>query len=482
MQLNDTSLLTTAAYINGEWNAGVEQFSVFNPATGECVAKVADLSGAEAEQAIVAAHAAQQQWRQVSALERSNILWKLYELLLQHQEDLAKILTAEQGKPLAEAKGEIAYGAAYFRWFAEQARQIQGDVIHLPQADRRGIVLHQPVGVVAAITPWNFPNAMAARKLAPALAAGCSLVLKPAEATPLSALALAVLAERAGVPAGVFNVVTGLQAAVIGQQFSTHTLVRKITFTGSTAVGQTLLQQAASTMKRTSMELGGNAPILVFADADLDKAVQGTIAAKFRASGQTCICVNRVLVEASVYQPFMEKLLDATRVLKVGNGVHSNVDIGPLINQRALTAVHQKVEMAIEQGARLLLGGQPSVLGGLFYEPTVLADVQPQMAVWQQEIFGPVLPVMAFTTEAQAVALANDTDAGLAAYVYTQNMSRCWRLGETLDFGMVGMNETAISSEQIPFGGMKHSGHGREGSQYGLAEYLDTKYLCLGGL
>lgn len=482
MQLQNAELWRTDALIQGEWTGGSHRFVVDNPATGEVLANVADLGAAETRAAITAAHQALPGWQQYSALERSNVLWRWYELLLENQDDLARLMTAEQGKPLAESRGEIAYGASYVRWFAEEARRIYGDIIPLPQADRRGLVVQQPVGVVAAITPWNFPNAMITRKVAPALAAGCTVVLKPAAETPLSALALAALALQAGVPAGVFNVVTGTDAAAIGAELTSNPLVRKVTFTGSTPVGKLLLQQCASTVKRTSMELGGNAPVIIFDDADLDMAINGTLAAKFRNSGQTCICSNRLLVQAGIYDRFVEKLQQAVQAFRIGNGAEAGVTHGPLISARAAAMVHEKVTEAIHSGAQLRTGGQRSALGECFYEPTILTHVEPSMRVWREEIFGPVAPVMKFSSEAEAIALANDTTAGLAAYLFSQDMGRCWRVSEALQYGMVGVNETAISSEQIPFGGVKESGSGREGSKYGLQDYLSTKYICMGGL
>ncbi|QQD23125.1 succinate-semialdehyde dehydrogenase [Venatoribacter cucullus] len=482
MQLQNSALWRTQALINGEWLAGSRQFAVLNPADGSVLAQVADLGADDTRRAIEAAAAAMPAWQQLPAVQRSNVLWRWYELLLDNQEDLARLMTAEQGKPLAESRGEIAYGASYVRWFAEEARRVYGDIIPLPQADRRGLVIHQPVGVVAAITPWNFPNAMIARKVAPALAAGCAVVLKPAAETPLSALAMAELALQAGVPAGIFNVITATDAPAVGAEMTSNPQVRKVTFTGSTPVGKLLLQQCATTVKRTSMELGGNAPVIIFDDADLDLAINGTLAAKFRNAGQTCICSNRLLVQAGIYPEFVRRLQEAVAAFRVGNGMDEGVTQGPLISPQAVAKVHAKVQAAQAGGAQLVCGGELSPLGEYFYPPTILTGVTPAMAVWQEEIFGPVAPVLKFTTEAEAIALANDTNAGLAAYLFSRDMGRCWRVSEALQYGMVGVNETAISSEQIPFGGVKESGSGREGSKYGLQDYLETKYICMGGL
>lgn len=481
LELQDNCLFRTNAYINGDWVSGEGSFAVTNPATSELVAEVVDCSHANAQHAVAAAESALSPWQRMPANERATILLRWHDLIITHQDDLAAILTLEQGKPLAEAKGEVLYGASYFKWFAEEARRIYGDI--LPSAaDRRSLVIKQPVGVVAAITPWNFPNAMIARKVAPALAAGCSIVIKPAAETPLSALALAELADRAGIPPGVINVLPCHDAEVIGGVFTASPKVKKLTFTGSTPVGKLLLKQCADTVKRTSMELGGNAPIIIFDDADLDQALEGVLASKFRNSGQTCICANRLLVQDGIYDRFVKKLSAAIETFELGNGFDAVVTHGPLITEKALSGVDQLVRDAMEEGARLVTGGKPSALGHCFYEPTLLADVHKDMSIFSQEIFGPVAPVVRFSSETEAIQLANDTEFGLAAYLYTQNLSRVWRVSEALEYGMVGVNETAISSEVIPFGGVKESGHGREGSKYGLDDYLETKYICLGGL
>lgn len=482
MQRFHSSLLRTHNLINGKWVDAPTRFKVDNPATQETLAEVADCTPEQAQQAIDAAYTAFVSWQQVSPLERSNLLWRWYELVMAHQEELAMIMTAEQGKALAESRGEVAYGASYIRWFSEEARRIHGDVIRLPQADRRGIVIHQPVGVVAAITPWNFPNAMITRKVAPALAAGCTVVLKPAAETPLSALALAELALQAGIPAGVFNIINSSDAPTLGKMLSESPKISKLTFTGSTAVGKLLLQQCAPSVKRTSMELGGNAPIIIFDDADIEQAVQGTLAAKFRNSGQTCICANRILVQANIAEEFTQRLCAAVKQFRLGNGAEASTTHGPLISAKAVNSVAEKVNEAVQAGAQVLLGGRPSDLGECFYEPTILSQVSADMRIWRDEIFGPVAPIMTFDTDEEAINAANDTRAGLAAYLYTQNHSRMWKVGEALQYGMVGVNETAISSEMIPFGGVKESGLGREGSRFGLQDYLNIKYLCMGGL
>lgn len=482
MQLNNSSLWRGDCFINGQWQVAAARFDVLNPATQEVLTTVSDATQKETTKAIYAAHKAFASWSKVPALERSNILWRWYELVLANQEDLALLMTLEQGKTLAESRGEIAYGASYIRWFAEEARRIYGDIIPLPQADRRGMVIHQPVGVVAAITPWNFPNAMITRKVAPALAAGCTVVLKPAAETPLSALALAELAQQAGVPAGVFNVIPSTDAKGIGAVLTGSPLVNKVTFTGSTPVGKLLLQQCAASVKRTSMELGGNAPIIVFNDADLDLAIKGTLAAKFRNSGQTCICANRLLVQKDIYPEFLQRLKIEVAAFKLGNGVDKDTTHGPLITAKAAQNVARKVEEAVLAGATIELGGKPSTLGECFYEPTIVTNVNADMRIWSEEIFGPVAPIMQFDSEEEAIKAANNTDAGLAAYAYTQDHGRMWRVSEALQYGMVGINETAISSEMIPFGGVKESGQGREGSSYGLRDYLNIKYICMGGI
>ncbi len=483
MKLSDAALLKTRAYINGQWadaDSG-ETLPVANPATGETIAEVAKCGTAETRRAIEAAEQAQVEWRARSAKERAGILRKWFNLMMEHQEDLAQILTAEQGKPLAEARGEIAYGASYIEWFAEEAKRIYGDTIPQPSDDKRIVVIKQPVGVVACITPWNFPNAMLTRKIAPALAAGCTVVCKPANETPLSAFAFAELAERAGVPAGVINIVAGVTRE-IGAELTSNPIVRKLTFTGSTEVGKLLMEQCAGTVKRTSMELGGNAPFIVFDDADVDEAVKGAIICKFRNAGQTCVCANRILVQEGIYDEFAEKLMEATGALKLGNGVDEGVNMGPLINEGAANDVLGFVEDAVAKGASVATGGGRSDLGVCYLQPTVLTNVSPDMRVFSEEIFGPVAPLFKFSTEGEAVAMANDTEFGLACYFYSRDVGRIWRVSEALEYGIVGINEGVISNEMAPFGGVKESGQGREGSKYGLDDYLEIKYLCMGGI
>lgn len=481
--LKDASLLKTQAYIDGQWVDADDKstFAVTNPATGEVIAQVANMGAAETKRAIEAAEVAMEQWKALPAKERCGVLEKWNDLLLANQEDLAIILTTEQGKTLAEARGEIAYGASYIKWFAEEGKRIYGDI--LPSAnDRRSLVIKQPIGVVAAITPWNFPNGMITRKAAPALAVGCAMVLKPAAETPLSSLALAELAERAGLPKGLLNVVPGLDAPAIGGELTSNKIVKKLTFTGSTPVGKMLMAQCAATGKRTSMELGGNAPVIVFEDADIDLAVQGALAAKYRNSGQTCICANRIMVQESVYDEFVKRFAQHVDQFQIGNGLQDGTTHGPVITEKAIEGIHAKVQNAVAQGATVVTGGNISDKGAQFYEPTILTNVDSSMSVFSEEIFGPVAPIFKFKTEEEALSMANDTDFGLAAYFYTENMGRIFRVGEGLEYGMVGVNETAISSEVIPFGGVKESGQGREGSKYGLDDYLEIKYLCIGGL
>ena len=420
-------------------------------------------------------------WQAVPAKQRAQILRHWFDLMIQHQEDLAMIMTAEQGKPLAESRGEIAYGASYIEWFGEQAKRVDGDVIPAPGSDKRIICIKQPVGVVAAITPWNFPNSMIARKAAPALAAGCTIVIKPASETPLSALAMAELASRAGIPPGAINVVCGSSGA-IGGELTANPLVRKLTFTGSTPVGKMLVEQCAATLKKTSMELGGNAPFIVFEDADLDAAVEGALASKYRNSGQTCVCANRLLVQASIHDAFVEKLVAAAAQMKLGNGMQADTKLGPLVNAKAVNDVDDLVQRSVSAGAQVALGASRSDLGPCFYNPTVLTGVTPGMPVFNTEIFGPVAPIVRFETEAEAIALANDTEFGLASYFYTQDLGRAWRVSEALEYGMVGLNEGIISNEMAPFGGVKESGSGREGSKYGIDDYLEIKYILMGGL
>jgi succinate-semialdehyde dehydrogenase/glutarate-semialdehyde dehydrogenase len=481
--LSDKDLLQSGADINGSWVAAdnAETLEVTNPATGEVIASVASCGTAETRRAIEAAQAAQILWRETSIKERSAILRRWFDLMMAAQEDLAQILTAEMGKPVAEARGEIAYGASYIEWFAEEGKRIYGDVVPHSTADKRLVCIKQPVGVVACITPWNFPNAMLTRKIAPALAAGCTVVCKPANATPLSAYAFAVLAERAGVPAGVINLVTG-RTSEIGKELTSNPIVRKLTFTGSTPVGKQLMAECAATVKRTSMELGGNAPFIVFDDADLDAAVAGAMASKYRASGQTCVCANRMLIQEGIYDRFAEKLAAAVKGLKVGNGVDDGVNIGPLINEQAVDDVMGFVDDAVSKGARVMAGGRRSDLGSCFIEPTILTNVSDDMRVFREEIFGPVAPLFKFSTEEEAIAMANDTEFGLACYFYSRDIGRIWRVGEGLEYGIVGVNEGIISNEMAPFGGVKESGQGREGSKYGMDDYLEMKYMCLGGI
>jgi succinate-semialdehyde dehydrogenase/glutarate-semialdehyde dehydrogenase len=481
MKLRDKELLRTQAFIGGKWADAASRATqaVMNPATGKPIGTVPDMGAAETRHAIEAAQRAFPAWAALAARERAAILRRWYELLMANQEDLATLMTAEQGKPLSESRGEIAYGASFIEWFAEEGKRLYGDVIPGHQADKRNIVLRQPVGVVAAITPWNFPLAMITRKAGPALAAGCTFVCKPAHQTPYSALAAAALAERAGVPAGVLNVVTGAQATAIGAEMTSHPLVRKVTFTGSTAVGKKLLAQCAGTVKKVSMELGGNAPFIVFEDADLDAAVLGAIASKYRNTGQTCVCANRLLVQAPVYAAFTDKLVRAVAQLRVGDGLQGPTDQGPLIDAQALAKVEQHVADAVQKGAKIALGGKRHALGGTFFEPTVLTDVTPAMLAAREETFGPVAPLFRFETESDAIAMANDTEFGLAAYFYTRDLARSWRVAEALQYGMVGLNTGIFSTEVAPFGGVKESGIGREGSKYGILDYTEIKFLCV---
>jgi succinate-semialdehyde dehydrogenase/glutarate-semialdehyde dehydrogenase len=483
ISIADKSLLKTDAYINGQWVASDQgdTLAVTNPATGEIIARVASCGTVETRRAIEAAQIAQVDWRQRSIKERAIILRKWFNLMMESQEDLAQILTAEQGKPLAEARGEIAYGASYIEWFAEEGKRVYGDTIPHSTNDKRLVCIKQPVGVVACITPWNFPNAMLTRKIAPALAAGCTVVCKPANATPLSAYAFVELAERAGIPAGVINMVTG-RTAEIGKELTSNPIVRKLTFTGSTPVGKQLMAECAMTVKRTSMELGGNAPFIVFDDADLDAALTGVMLSKYRNSGQTCVCANRILIQEDVYDEFAEMLATAVKNLKVGDGADEGVTIGPLINEGAANDVMGFVEDAVEKGAQVVAGGQRSDLGSCFIEPTILTNVTDDMRVFKEEIFGPIAPLFKFKTEAEAIEMANDTEFGLACYFYSRDIGRIWRVGEGLEYGIVGINEGIISNEMAPFGGVKESGQGREGSKYGLDDYLEMKYMCMGGI
>lgn len=483
MQLTDEELWRTRAYVNGQWIDADDgtNTAVLNPANNAEIALVARCGGGETARAIDAAAAAQPEWRARPAKERAALLRRMFELMMAHQEDLARIMTLEQGKPLAESRGEIAYGANFLEWFAEEAKRVYGDTIPGPAPDRRIVVVKEPVGVVGCITPWNFPNAMLTRKIGPALATGCTVVCKPATATPLSALAIAELADRAGVPPGVINILAG-KTGEIGGEITSNPLVRKVTFTGSTEVGKELIRACAGTVKRTSMELGGNAPFLAFDDCDIDAAVEGAIASKFRNAGQTCVCSNRLLVQSSVYDEFAEKLAVKTAAMKVGDGLQEGVVIGPLIDEQAADDVMGMVDDAVGQGGRIIAGGARSELGAAFVEPTVITEVTPQMRVFREEIFGPVAPLVRFDTEAEGIQLANDTEFGLAAYFYARDVGRIWRVSEGLEYGIVGINEGIISNEMAPFGGMKESGNGREGSKYGCDEYLEIKYLCMGGI
>jgi succinate-semialdehyde dehydrogenase/glutarate-semialdehyde dehydrogenase len=481
--LKDPTLLRSQCYVDGRWlgsDSGAT-LEVRNPATGALLAAVPNAGRPETARAIQAADHAFAGWRGRTAEQRARLLRRWYELMLEHQEDLARLMTSEQGKPLAESRGEIAYAASYIEWFAEEARRVYGDTIPSPWADKRIVVTREPVGVCAAITPWNFPAAMITRKIAPALAAGCTMVVKPAIQTPLSALAMAELAARAGIPAGVLNVLTG-EARVIGAELTANPLVRKLTFTGSTEVGRVLAAQCAPTLKRMSLELGGNAPFIVFDDADLDEAVKGAMISKYRNTGQTCVCANRFLVQESVYDAFATKLTAAVAALKVGDGLEDGVEQGPLIDAAALQKVEELVGDAVHHGARVLTGGERHALGGTYYQPTVLTNLSSTARVAREEIFGPVAPLFRFKDDAEAIRMANDTEFGLAAYFYSTDVRRVWRVSSALEYGMVGINSGLISTAVAPFGGVKQSGMGREGSHYGINEYVDTKYLCMGGL
>ncbi|MGF6756059.1 NAD-dependent succinate-semialdehyde dehydrogenase [Paraburkholderia sp. GAS42] len=481
--LKDPTLLRTEAFIAGSWQQADDDrtFDVVNPATGERIAKVPHMGAQETRRAIEAANTAWPAWRAKTGKERAAILRKWYELMLANADDLALILTTEQGKPLAEAKGEIAYAASFLEWFGEEAKRINGDTIPTPAADKRIVVTKEPIGVCAAITPWNFPAAMITRKVGPALAAGCPIIVKPAEATPLSAFALAVLAERAGVPAGIFSVLTGDPKA-IGAEMTGNPIVRKLSFTGSTPVGRLLMAQCAPTVKKVSLELGGNAPFIVFGDADLDAAVAGAIASKYRNSGQTCVCTNRFYVHDRVYDAFAAKLRDAVAGLKVGIGTDAGVTQGPLINEAAVLKVESHIEDALAKGARIVTGGKRHALGHGFFEPTILADVTPAMKVARDETFGPLAPLFRFSSDEEVIRLANDTEFGLAAYFFSRDIGRVWRVAEALEYGMVGINTGLISNEVAPFGGVKQSGLGREGSHYGVDDYVVIKYMCIGDI
>ncbi|AYO82559.1 NAD-dependent succinate-semialdehyde dehydrogenase [Methylobacterium brachiatum] len=482
LTLKDRSLLVESCLIGGEWSkAGAGTIDVTNPATGAVIARVPNAGAEETARAIKAAHAAYPAWRAKTANERAVLLRKLAALVTENQEDLAQILTAEQGKSLTESRGEVAMSAAYVLWFAEEARRVYGDVIPSPWGDRKILVTKEPVGVVAAITPWNFPSSMIARKIAPALAAGCPIVIKPASQTPLSGLAWGVLCEKAGFPAGTVSILTG-SARAIGGEMTGNPLVKKITFTGSTEVGKVLLEQASHTVKKVSMELGGNAPFIVFDDADLDRAVAGAMLAKYRNSGQTCICTNRFLVQDGIYDAFADKMAEAANRLKVGNGIEDGVAQGPLIDMAAVEKTEAHIRDAVEKGGRVVAGGHRHALGGQFFEPTVITGATPDMAVAREETFGPLAPLFRFRDEAEAIRMANDTEFGLACYFYTRDLGRTFRVAEALEYGMVGINEGIITTEVAPFGGVKESGLGREGSYQGIEDYLNTKYLCVGGL
>jgi succinate-semialdehyde dehydrogenase/glutarate-semialdehyde dehydrogenase len=483
MKLKDPKLLRELCFIDGAWLGADDggALDVKNPATAEKLGSIPNMGAAETRRAIAAAAAALPAWKARTAKERAVILRRWFDLLLEHQDDLATLMTAEQGKPLAESKIEIQYAASFIEWFAEEAKRLYGDIIPGHQNDKRIMVLRQPVGVVAAITPWNFPAAMITRKAGPALAAGCTLVCKPATQTPYSAFALAELADRAGVPKGVFNVITG-SAAAIGGEMTANRAVRKLTFTGSTEVGKKLMAQCAGTVKKLSLELGGNAPFIVFDDADLDAAVLGALASKYRNTGQTCVCANRLLIQAGVYDEFARKLKSAVAQLRVGDGLAGVTDQGPLIDAKAVTKVEEHIADALAQGAKVLLGGKRHALGGSFFEPTILTDVTPKMLIAREETFGPVAPLFKFSTEAQAIAMANDTEFGLAAYIYTRDLARSWRVSEAVEYGIVGLNTGIISTEAAPFGGVKESGMGREGSKYGILDYTEIKYVCVGGI
>lgn len=483
LQLKDPSLLRHQCYVGGQWldaDSGAT-LAVDNPATGETLGTVPKMGTAETRRAIEQANQALKAWRARTAKDRAALLRRWFELLMENQEDLAQIMTAEQGKPLAESRGEIAYAASFIEWFAEEAKRVYGDTIPAQANDRRIVVIKQGIGVCAAITPWNFPAAMITRKAAPALAAGCTMVIKPASQTPFSALAMCVLAERAGIPAGVLSCVTG-SAGEIGGELTANPIVRKLSFTGSTEIGKLLLEQCASTVKKTSMELGGNAPFIVFDDADIDAAVKGAVMAKYRNAGQTCVCANRILVQDGVYDAFLAKFSAAVSALQVGNGAQPGTVIGPLIDHKAVGKAQEHVDDVVAKGGRVVVGGGLHELGGNFFKPTILADATPDMKIFREETFSPVAPVFRFKTEDEAIELANDTEFGLAAYFYGRDIGRVWRVAEALEYGIVGINEGIISTEVAPFGGVKESGTGREGSKYGMDDYLEIKYLCMGGL
>jgi succinate-semialdehyde dehydrogenase/glutarate-semialdehyde dehydrogenase len=479
--LKDKSLFREEAYIAGRWTGSTKKIDVTNPANGQVIGTVPALGRAETADAIKSAETAQKQWAATPAKQRGQILRRWFELMMEHQDDLGRIMTAEQGKPFPEAKGEVAYGASFVEFFAEEARRIYGETIPSPWPNARIVAIKQPVGVVAAITPWNFPNAMITRKAGPALAAGCAFVVKPAAETPFSALALAELAERAGIPKGVFSVITG-PAREIGAEMTSNPIVRALSFTGSTEIGKLLMAQCATTVKKVGLELGGNAPFIVFDDADLDAAVAGAMASKYRNAGQTCVCANRLLVQEGVYDAFAEKLAKAVTTLKVGDGFGEGVTTGPLINAAAVNKVEEHVTDALKKGGKIITGGKRHTLGGTFYEPTVIRDVTTDMLIAREETFGPVAPLFRFKTEEEAIRMANDTEFGLACYFYTRDIGRVWRVGEALEYGIVGINEGIISTAEAPFGGVKESGIGREGSLHGVEEYTEIKYMLMGGL
>ncbi len=482
--LKNTSLLKAHGYINGQWvgDDAKSRFDVTNAYTNEVISTLPEMGKKETDAAIDAANAAWPDWRSRTAKERAIILKKWFDLIMSNQEDLAILMTAEQGKPLAEARGEVGYGASFIEWFAEEGKRTYGDIIPTPANDRRILVIKQPIGVVASITPWNFPIAMITRKCAPALAAGCPVVIKPAAETPLSALAIAELAEQAGIPKGIINVVVGTNSSEIGQALTSSPIVRKLSFTGSTAVGKILTRDCAATMKKVSMELGGNAPFIVFDDADIDSAVAGAMLSKFRNTGQTCVCTNRFLVQEGIYDEFVNRLAEAVKTLNVGNGMDDGVNQGPLISLKALEKVQDHVSDAIDRGALVVAGGKPHKIGGTTFEPTVISNVDSSMKIASEETFGPLAPVFKFSTEKEAIDMANDTEFGLASYFYTNDVNRVWRVSEALEYGMVGVNEGVISNEVAPFGGIKESGLGREGSHYGIDDFLELKYICMGGL
>ena len=481
MQLNDPTLFRQQAFIDGRWRdaSSGETLGVTNPANGQQLGSVPKMGAEETREAIDAAARALPAWRALTARERATILRRWFDLMMEHQDDLARLMTLEQGKPLAEAKGEIGYAASFIEWFAEEGKRIYGDTIPGHQADKRLLVIKQPIGVTAAITPWNFPSAMITRKAGPALAAGCTMVLKPASQTPFSALALAELANRAGIPEGVFNVVTG-SASEVGNELTGNPLVRKLSFTGSTEIGRQLMEQCAKDIKKVSLELGGNAPFIVFDDADLDKAVEGALASKFRNAGQTCVCANRLYIQNGVYDRFAEKLQQAVSKLQIGDGLQPNVTIGPLIDEKAIAKVQEHIADALDKGARVATGGKSHELGGNFFQPTILVDVPSDAKVAKEETFGPLAPLFRFKDEADAIAQANDTEFGLAAYFYARDLGRVFRVGEALEYGIIGINTGLISTEVAPFGGVKSSGLGREGSKYGIEDYLEIKYMCIG--